>query len=148
MQSMRDEIIVKASVETVWEAIEDSTAHATWHPFLTHIAGEHVLGAVRKCDVLVGKKSGTTEERCSTYDKGRTIMWTIEQDSTGFSRMASDWSAGFIVEPHGNEGTRVIARSVFTPRTLLARVMLPMIRSKFHRTQQSILGGLKQYVEE
>lgn len=148
MQDIRDEIIVKASVEKVWEAIEDPTAHATWHPFLSHIVGEHVLGAVRKCDVLVGKNPGITEERCSTYDKGRTIMWTIEQDSSGFSRMASDWSSGFTVEPHGNEGTRVVARSLFTPRTLLARLMLPMIRSKFHRTQQSILGGLNHYVEE
>jgi uncharacterized protein YndB with AHSA1/START domain len=148
MQDIRDEIIVNAPAEQVWDAIEDPTAHATWHPFLTHIAGDHVLGGVRKCDVLVGKKSATTEERCSTYDEGQTIMWIIEQDSSGFSRMASDWSAGFSLESHEDGRTRVIARSRFTPRTFLARLMLPMIRSKFHRTQQTILAGLKQFVEE
>jgi uncharacterized protein YndB with AHSA1/START domain len=147
MEDLKDEIVLRAPVERVWKAIEDPTTHAKWHPFLTHIAGEHALGAVRKCDVQVGKKAATTEERCSTYVQGRKILWTIEQDTSGFSRMVSDWSAGFSLEPKGSDETRVVAQSVFTPSKLIARLMLPIIRRKFHQTQRSILGGLKQYVE-
>lgn len=97
MEDIKDGIVINAPVELVWQAIADPVAHTEWHPFLTHITGEHGLGSTRKCDVLVGKKHGTTEERCSTYVQGREIMWSIEHDSTGFSRMVSDWRAGFIL---------------------------------------------------
>jgi uncharacterized protein YndB with AHSA1/START domain len=147
MVEIKDEIVVRAPAERVWKAIEDPVAHAQWHPFLTHVAGEHALGSTRKCDVLIGKKQATTEERCSTYVEGRRIMWTIEQDSSGFSRMVSDWTAGFSLEPKDSDQTRVVAESTFSPGKLLARLMLPMIRSKFHRTQKRILDGLKQHVE-
>jgi hypothetical protein len=41
-----------------------------------------------------------------------------------------------------------VAESTFTPTKLFSRLMLPMIRRKFHKTQQSILTGLKQYMEK
>lgn len=148
MQDIKDEIVVKAPVEQVWKAIEDPTAHAAWHPFLTQITGEHSLGSTRRCDVLVGKKPGKTEERCSTYVRGATIMWTIEQDTTGFSRMVSGWSAGFRLEAQGSDATRVVAESIFTPSTFFSRLLAPMIRRRFHQTQQSILAALKGYVEK
>jgi uncharacterized protein YndB with AHSA1/START domain len=147
MEDVKDEIIVRAPLDRVWKAIEDPTAHAQWHPFLTHIEGEHAPGAVRKCDVKVGSKLATTEERCTTYVEGHKIWWTIEHDTSGFSRTVSDWSAGFSLESKGPHRTRVVAQSLFTPTKFMARLMLPMIRRKFHQTQQSILGGLKQHVE-
>lgn len=147
MEDITDEVVVAASPEHVWQAIADPVAHAEWHPFLTHIAGGHALGSTRTCDVRVGKKPGRTEERCSTYDEGRRITWSIDQDSTGFSRMVSGWTAGFSLEPQGSHATRVVAESTFTPTKLFSRLMLPMIRRKFHKTQQSILTGLKQYME-
>jgi uncharacterized protein YndB with AHSA1/START domain len=74
MEDIADEVIVKAPVERVWKAIQDPGEHAEWHPFATSIDGEHALGSTRKCGVLVGKKPGTTEERCSTYDEACRIM--------------------------------------------------------------------------
>jgi uncharacterized protein YndB with AHSA1/START domain len=147
MKDIADEVIVKAPVERVWEAIQEPGEHAGWHPFVTAIEGEHALGATRKCSVLVGKKPGTTEERCSTRDEARKIMWTVEQDSTGFSRMVSDWSAGFSLEARGPDTTRVTAQSLFRPRRFYVRLMMPTIRRKFHQTQRAILDGLKQHVE-
>jgi uncharacterized protein YndB with AHSA1/START domain len=147
MEDIADEVIVKAPVERVWKAIQDPGEHAEWHPFVTGIEGEHALGATRKCSVLVGKKPGTTEERCSTRDDARRIMWTVERDSTGFSRMVSEWSAGFSLEPQGPGTTRVTARSLFTPKRFFVRLMMPGIRRRFHRTQRAILDGLKQHVE-
>jgi hypothetical protein len=73
-------------------------------------------------------------------------MWTVEQDSSGFSRMVSDWRTGFSLEPQGSDTTRVTAQSLFTPRSP-ARLMMPVIRRKFHQTQRAILGGLKQHAE-
>jgi uncharacterized protein YndB with AHSA1/START domain len=143
---IEDEIVVNASAARVWEAIKDPAAHAAWHPFVTHISGEHRLGAVRECAVLVGKKTGETRERCVEDDEGRKISWAIEEDSTGFGRLASDWRAGFSLERRDG-GTLVRAESVFQPKNLLVRVLGPAVRRRFHQAQQAILQGLKRAVE-
>ncbi|MBI4287464.1 MAG: SRPBCC family protein [Chloroflexi bacterium] len=146
--SIEDQVTVGAPISKVWEAIKNPTTHSQWHPFASQISGEHRLGAVRKCEVHVGDKPGHTEERCTSYDEGKKIIWTIEKDSSGFSRMVSDWSAGFSLEPRGSNTTVVTAQSIFSPKTFFVRLMMPMIRRKFHRFQQAILSGLKQYVEK
>lgn len=148
MEDIRDAVLIKAPHHEVWEAVRDPYQHAQWHPALTGIEGEHVLGAVRTCDVVIGNKTSTNRERCIVYDEGRAIEWVIEHDGSGFSRMAKDWTAGFTLQPHSDNETRVEARSVFSSRTLLARIMLPLIRRKFHQTQRAILDGLRQHVED
>jgi uncharacterized protein YndB with AHSA1/START domain len=147
MQAITDEVLVDAPLERVWEAIRAPGEHAGWHPFATAIEGEHALGSTRRCNVLIGKKPGTTEERCTTYEEQRTIMWTVEHDSAGFSRMVSNWSAGFSLESQAPGATRVTARSLFNPR-LPARLVMPVIRRKFHQTQRAILDALKQHAEQ
>jgi uncharacterized protein YndB with AHSA1/START domain len=146
MEDITDQVIVQAPVEQVWVAISDPAQHVQWHPFATRIEGAHTLGSTRTCSVLIGGKPGSSRERCSAYDEARTIMWTVEQDSSGFSRMVSDWRTGFSLEPQGSDTTRVTAQSLFTPR-LPARLMMPVIRRKFHQTQRAILGGLMQHAE-
>jgi hypothetical protein len=147
MEDITDEVIVKAPAGRVWKAIRDPGEHVAWHPFATRIDGEHTLGGVRECSVLVGKKPGTTRERCSAYDEESQIMWAVEQDSSGFSRMVADWRTGFSLEPRGLEETRVRAHSLFRPRPF-TWVMMPVIRRKFHQTQRAILDGLRQHVEQ
>jgi uncharacterized protein YndB with AHSA1/START domain len=146
VKEIADEVIVNAPVDRVWKAIAEPDEHVTWHPFATRIDGGHALGEVRTCSVVVGGKQGTTAERCSAYDEGSAIMWTVEQDSTGFSRMVTDWRTGFSLEPQGAGVTRVRALSAFNPKPL-TWLMMPMIRRKFHQTQHAILDGLKQHVE-
>jgi Polyketide cyclase / dehydrase and lipid transport len=146
MEDITDEVVVKAPAGRVWKAIQDPGEHVAWHPFAARIDGEHALGDVRTCSVLIGKKPGTTRERCSAYVEGSEIMWTVEQDSSGFSRMAAHWRTGFSLEPHGPDEARVRARSLFQPRPFV-RVMMPMIRRKFHQTQRAILEGLRKHVE-
>ncbi len=143
---IEDEILVNAPARQVWTAIKDPAAHAAWHPFVTRIGGEHRLGAIRRCSVIVGKKTGETKERCIEDDEGRRITWAVEEDSTGFSRMVSDRRAGFGLREHDGR-TIVTAQSAFEPRNVLVRALGRIIRHKFHRTQQAILAGLKRAVK-
>jgi len=145
---IKDEVVVKASGSEVWEAIRDPALHADWHPFVDSIRGEHALGASRRCAVRVGKKAGETEEHCTVFEEERRILWQIDEDSTGFLRLVSNWTAGFVLEPAGSGATRVTAQSAFERKNLLLVLMLQMIRRKFHQTQQAILAGLKQFVEK
>jgi uncharacterized protein YndB with AHSA1/START domain len=145
---IKDEVVVDASGSEVWEAIRDPSLHAEWHPFVDSIRGEHASGASRRCAIRVGKKTGETKEHCTAYDEERRILWQIDEDSTGFLRLVSDWTAGFVLEPAGSGATRVTAQSVFERKNPLLALMLPMVRRKFHQTQQAILAGLKQFVEK
>jgi uncharacterized protein YndB with AHSA1/START domain len=141
-----DDVYVDAPLEAAWRAIEDPATHARWHPFVTEIAGGHELDHVRTCSVLVGKKPGQTRERCVERSDAYRIVWAIEEDSTGFGRMVTGWRAGFALA-RSESGTVVTAESIFRPRNLLVRAMLPIIRRKFHQTQQAILRGLKDSLE-
>jgi hypothetical protein len=141
-----DDIRIDAMVDAVWLAIEDPVAHASWHPFVTEITGGHELDQVRVCTLILGGKPGRTQERCVAHEHHRRIIWAIEEDSSGFGRMASGWRAGFALARSG-DATVVTAESAFRPRNPLARAMLPIIRRKFHRAQRAILGSLKESVE-
>ena len=143
---IEDEIRVDASPLEVWEAIKDPATHARWHPFVTEITGEHALGHVRRCSVVVGKKTGETKERCVEEDEASRISWAIEEDSSGFGRMVSGWRAGFALR-QGEGATVVRAESTFQPNNLLVRAMMPIVRRKFHQAQRAILAGLKESLE-
>ncbi len=144
--SITDEIRIHAPVPRVWEAIKNPNAHARWHPFLEAIVGEHRLGEARTCSVTVGGKRGETTERCIEEDEERTIVWAIEKDTSGFSRMAENWRAGFALADHGG-ATHVTALSSFEPSNLMVSAAMPLIRRKFHQTQRAILNGLKHASE-
>jgi uncharacterized protein YndB with AHSA1/START domain len=144
---IQDQIVANARPETVWRAIEDPAQHAAWHPFVTSIDGEHALGATRRCHVQLGKKSAETEEVCTSYDEGNRILWRIDKDTSGFLRMVSDWSAGFVLEPAEADQTRITAKSLFRPRNALVGLMMPIVRRKFHQVQREVLAGLKQSAE-
>jgi uncharacterized protein YndB with AHSA1/START domain len=144
--TIEDEVFVKAPIADVWAAIEDRTRHAEWHPFVTRIEGEHAPGATRVCHVRMGKKEGETRERCTESTDRERITWLIEADTSGFLRLVSDWSAGFHLEERDG-GVVVRARSAFRPKNAAVRLLLPLVRRKFHQAQDAILAALKRFAE-
>jgi uncharacterized protein YndB with AHSA1/START domain len=144
--SIEDTLAIDASAPEIWHALADPAAHARWHPFVTEIAGEHRLGQVRTCSVVVAGKPGQTKERCFVDEPASRIGWSVEEDSTGFGRMVSNWRAGFWMTSRDGK-MLVTAESTFEPNNLLVRAMLPVIRRKFHQTQRAILTALKAALE-
>ena len=60
--------------------------------------------------------------------------------------MVTGWRSGFDLAEH--DGTTIVtAHSTFRPNNLFVRTMVPLIRRKFHQTQQAILRGLQEAVE-
>jgi hypothetical protein len=144
---IEDRIAIQASKVQIWLALEAPAVHARWHPSVTEIAGEHRLGEVRTCSVLIGGKRGQTEERCVVEQQSSRIAWSVEEDSSGFGRFVSNWRAGFSLTERDDAATVVTAESTFEPNNLLVRAMLPIIRRKFHQTQRAILAAPKQSLE-
>ena len=143
---LADELRIDAPIGVVWRAIEDPAEHVRWHPFVRAIAGGHELHEIRSCSVQVGRKQGSTKERCVEREDGARIAWEVEEDSTGFGRMVTGWRSGFTLAERDG-ATIVTAHSTFRPNNLFVRAMLPLIRRKFHQTQRAILRGLQDAVE-
>jgi hypothetical protein len=99
---------------------------------VTEVAGEHHLGQVRTCSVVVSGKHGQTKERCVVEEPASRIGWSVEEDSTGFGRMVLNWCAGFSLTPCDGK-TLVSAESSFEPNNMLVRAMLPMIAASSTR---------------
>ena len=74
-------------------------------------------------------------------------MWAVEHDSTGFSRMVTDWRRGFSLQPQGPGGH---PRASGEPVQAEAAGSLDGAGDpgKFHQTQRAILDGLRQHVEQ
>jgi hypothetical protein len=96
--------------------------------------------------VAIGRRHGQTKERCVLDDEPTAIAWVVETDATGFGRMVSGWRAGFSLADHG-ASTAVTAHSSFTPNSPLIRVLLPVVRRRFHHAQRTILHELKRSLE-
>jgi uncharacterized protein YndB with AHSA1/START domain len=143
---IEDAVLINAPTDQIWTAIKDPATHAAWHPFVTSISGEHRLGATRSCSVVIGGQTGHTTERCVEDIDEDTIVWAIEEDSSGFGRMVSSWLSGFRLERRDG-ATLVTAESMFRPKNVGLRLMTPIVRRKFHKTQQRILTALKTSIE-
>lgn len=146
MIRIEDQILISAPAAKVWTALKDPLTHPQWHRFVMNIKGLHERGERRYCDVKVGGKKALMEEVCVQCEEMKAIQWRIEKDGTGFSDMVADWSSWFLLTSNGGS-TTVTASSLFEPKGWMARLMMPLIRFKFHGTQKEILQGLKKYSE-
>lgn len=143
---IEDGLLIHAPLGAVWNAIKDPAAHARWHPYIIRITGDHRLGAMRICSIVLGGKPGATQERCIEEDEPRRITWAIDDDTTGFIRHVTGWRTGFDLE-HREGGTRVTAHSTFRPNNVLVWLMSPLIRYRCHHTQRTILKRLRRFIE-
>ena len=140
MTEIADSLQVHARAAEVWSAIADPARHAAWHPFVTTITGAHRERGRAGDPLRRHQEAGSVHE-------GREILWAIDRDTTGFSKMVSDWRAGFrLAVSADGETTTVCAISSFTPKPVV-RPLLPLIRRRFHQTQAAILAALKRHVE-
>lgn len=145
---IEDEVLIHAPLSAVWQVIKNPDAHARWHPYIIRITGDHRLGAMRICSVVLGGRPGATQERCIEIEEDEQwrITWAIDDDTSGFSRRVSDWRAGFNLE-HREGGTLVTVHSTFRPNNVFVWLVSPWIGFRFHHTQRTILKRLQKFVE-
>lgn len=144
--TVETELLIHAPVGAVWHAIKDPEVYARWHPFVVRITGQHALGEVRTCKVMIDHRPGATRERCAEDDEEWRITWKIEDDSAGFHERVTNWYSGFDLE-HREGGTLVTARTSFRPKGLLVWVLDPIMQHRFRRRQRTVLARLKQFIE-
>lgn len=144
------EILVDAPAADVWAVLDDSANLPRWCPFMVKdtTGGKESMGATRECTIENGGRSGRVKERCIDYQPERRIMWTMDEDTLGITRMLEGFAFGFSLERLEDQRTRVTFEQRWRARTLLAKLLVPLVmRRQMAKTNERLLGYLKQYVE-
>ncbi len=145
------EMAIDASPARVWEVLADASLLPDWAPVVdrtTEHADREEAGAVRRCEVTLGGRSGTIVERCVEAVPQRRLRHAVVEDSFGFTRMLRDYSFTLELRPRGDGATLVTCASFYEPRTLLARALnAALLRRRFASVRGELLGGLRAFVE-
>lgn len=146
-----DQLLVEAPPERLWDIVEDRSQLPRWVPMVQTVTpadDREEAGAVRRCEVSVGRRDGYVVERCIEAIPNRKLVHAIEDDSLGFTKMFADYAFALQLEPWPSGGTLVTCEAFYEPRAPLTRVLNALVmRRRFRGMRRRILLGLKQLAE-
>ena len=144
--------VVNTPAEALWEVLADSRLLADWAPAVDELTecsidGEAV-GEVRHCNVRLAGKSGRMVERCIEFTAMTRIAYVVDDESFGVRGMFDHYGFAINLEYEGAERTRVTLETHYTPRNPMSGLLNKlMMRRKFGRVSEEIVGGLKTFTE-
>lgn len=143
-----DEILINSRPEQVWAVLEDSTLLPEWAPMVKSTTGKtERVGTVRRCQVEWEGRQDEVMERCVEAIPNKKIAWVMEQGM--MTKMFSTIRFWYVLEPRDGDTTSLQLGFLYEPRNLFARLMfLLMMRSKFGRLRRTLLGNIKDLVEQ
>lgn len=150
----RDDIVIDASVQTLWSVISDSTELPNWGPPVRSVEiigrdeGAEKLGSARKIQAVFGRKSGYFIEHRVEHLEGHKIGYLIDEDSFGMDRILLRMGFRLELDPSEGAATRVTFSFFHDTRGLKGRIMNPMVRLQQRRARLVALRSLKRYAED
>ena len=143
---------IDAPPDVVWDVLRDSRLLPDWVPAVEEVTacsidGEAV-GEVRHCNARLGGKSGRMVERCVEFAPMTRIAYVVDDESFGMRRMFDHYGFAINLEPVAPGETLLTLETHYTPRNplygLLNRLLM---RRKFEKVCEEIVGGLKTFTE-
>ncbi len=150
----RDDIVIDASSEILWDLIADSHMLPSWGPpvidveVMTDDGEPERLGTARKVHARFGRKSGWFLEHRVEHVPGRQIAYLIDEENFGLSRLVSRPGFSLELSPLDDGRTQVIFSFFHDPRGLKGRLLNPMLKRQQRRNRLAALASLKRRAEE
>lgn len=125
MKSISTDIVIHASVETVWDILTDFEKYPSWNPFIKSIKGLAEPGDRFK---VVIQQPGSTpmafRPTCLKFDKNREIRWL----GHFLIRGLFDGEHIFELKKIGEKKTKFVQREIF--RGLLVPLLWNQLNTK------------------
>ena len=141
----KSEAVLNASVSRIWAIVTDITLLPRINPGVIKASGTmNEQNASRTCEVENKGRKGIITEKLVEFVPGKKMVWKVESDTMGMSKMLLDTRFSLVLEMVTDSSTKVTAETHYSPRTILARVMNGLMMKKmFAKAQEKILQNLQ-----
>jgi hypothetical protein len=146
----RNEAIINAPVSDVWAVITDISVLHKINPGVIKATGRmDKQGETRTCEMNNNGRKGTMTEKLVELIPEKKTVWAIESDSMGMARMLIEPRFCFYLEKLGENKTRIINESYYTPANFMVKIMNTlMMKKKMGLIQEQILNNIKSLTEK
>jgi hypothetical protein len=147
----KQEVVINAPLETVWEFGMDITRIPAFHPRVVKV--ELLSGKARRepgvsyrC-LLAGGKHTCVEKDIEIIPMQK-IVTVLPEDTFGISKILPDYVVETTVHRIGQSSTKMEISHYYSTRTLKAKLLNLVARRKIARDAQATLNGIKAAIEE
>jgi len=147
----KQEVVINAPLETVWEFGMDITRIPAFHPRVVKV--ELLSGKARRepgvsyrC-LLAGGKHMCVEKDIEIVPMQKLVT-VLPEDSFGISKVLPDYVVETTVHRVGQSSTKIEISHYYSTRTLKAKLLNLVARRKIARDAQATLNGIKAAIEE
>lgn len=147
----RQEVVIHAPLQVVWEFNQDLTNIAVYHPRVKRvelISGERQRGngVAYRCYLTDGK------HRCVEKDLEvvpmERIVTALPEDTMGITKMLPDYLVEARLTPLASHETQVEFRHYYSTKSLKAKVFTLLAQRKIAQDAQNTLDAMKRTIEK
>lgn len=146
----RNEAVINATASSIWAIITDITVLHKINPGVVKATGRmDKQGETRTCEMNNKGRRGTITEKLVELVPEQKMVWVIEHDTMGMSKMLKDPRFCFYLEKVGDGKTKIVNESYYQPATLMAKIMnIMMMKKMMGKIQDQILSNIKSLAEK
>ncbi len=147
----RQEVVIHAPLQAIWEFNQDLTNIAAYHPRVKRvdlIAGKRQRGkgVAYRCYLKDGKN--TCVEKDLEVVPMERIVTAFPEDTMGITKMLPDYVVETRLTPLAGNDTKVEFRHYYSTTSLKAKLLNVIVKRKIARESQSTLEAIKSTLEK
>ena len=147
----RQEVVIHAPLQAVWEFNQDLTKIAEYHPRVKRvdlISGNRRRGkgVAYKCYLKDGKN--TCVEKDIEVVPMERIVTALPEDTMGIAKMLPDYVVESRLTPLAENETKIEFRHYYSTKSLKAKLLNVIVKRKIARESQSTLEAIKITIEK
>ena len=146
----RQEVVIHAPLQVVWEFGQDLTKIASYHPRVKSvdlISGKRLReqGVAYRCHLKDGKN--TCVEKDLEVVPMERIVTALPEDTMGITNMLPDYLVETRLTPLAKNETKVEFRHYYSTKSLKAKCFNIIAKRTIARDSQSTLEAIKRTIE-
>jgi hypothetical protein len=147
----RQEVVIHAPLQAVWEFNQDLTNIAVYHPRVKRvelISGkrQREQGVAYRCYLKDGKN--TCVEKDLEVVPMERIVTALPEDTMGMTKMLPDYLVEAKLTPLAEHETKVEFRHYYSTKSLNSKLFNILAKKKIARDAQNTLNAMKRAIEK
>jgi hypothetical protein len=147
----RQEVVIHAPLQAVWEFGQDLTNIAAYHPRVKRVdlisgKSQRGKGVAYMCYLKDGKN--TCVEKDIEVVPMERIVTALPEDTMGITTMLPDYLVETRFTPLAENETKVEFRHYYSTKSMKAKLLNVIAKKKIARESQSTLDAFKRAIEK